>query len=172
MTSFFGRFKPGTVSAAPSRSACVVSQWLTPNAIQTPASPASKDAIAKKDPNALQPTPLEKLLVDAGPIRGDGSDKFFGFENVSALSPACQRLRPLITSLPNSLEAHGMHLPSTAHEREPLLTYSPSAIAIRLYNVYTTLCPFGNRSSTSHSDPRPRLSRDPQRQHNFASIPI
>jgi ubiquitin carboxyl-terminal hydrolase 9/13 len=28
-------------------------------------------------------TPLEKLLADAGPVRGDGSDKFFGFENVS-----------------------------------------------------------------------------------------
>jgi hypothetical protein len=25
---------------------------------------------------------LEKLLTDAGPIRRDGSDKFFGFENV------------------------------------------------------------------------------------------
>jgi ubiquitin carboxyl-terminal hydrolase 9/13 len=172
MTSFFGRFKPGTVSTATSPCACVVSQWLTANAIQTPASPASKDAIAKKDPNAPQPTPLEKLLADAGPIRGDGSDKFFGFENVSALLPACPRLRPLIASLPNSLEAHGMHLLSTARERERLLTYSPPAIATPSYNVYTTLYPFGNRSSTSHSDPRPRRSRDRQRQHNFASTPI
>ncbi|KAF2662943.1 cysteine proteinase [Lophiostoma macrostomum CBS 122681] len=59
MTSFFGRFKPGT----------------------SPASPASANPPTKKDPNAPQPTPLEKLLVDAGPIRADGSDKFFGFEN-------------------------------------------------------------------------------------------
>ncbi|KAH7123863.1 hypothetical protein B0J11DRAFT_606862 [Dendryphion nanum] len=59
MTSFFGRFKGGT----------------------GPASPASNNLPAKKDPNALQPTPLEKLLLDAGPIRPDGSDKFFGFEN-------------------------------------------------------------------------------------------
>lgn len=28
-------------------------------------------------------TPLEKLLLDMGPIRGDGSDKFYGMENVS-----------------------------------------------------------------------------------------
>ena len=37
----------------------------------------------KTDPNAPQPTPLEKLLKDAysGPVRPDGSDKFFGFEN-------------------------------------------------------------------------------------------
>lgn len=37
----------------------------------------------KKDANAPQPTPLEKHLKDAtGPVRPDGSDKFFGFENV------------------------------------------------------------------------------------------
>ncbi|KAF2869342.1 hypothetical protein BDV95DRAFT_577115 [Massariosphaeria phaeospora] len=59
MSSFFGRFKPGT----------------------NPTSPTSSNPPAKKDPNAPQPTPLEKLLADAGPIRGDGSDKFFGFEN-------------------------------------------------------------------------------------------
>lgn len=36
---------------------------------------------AKKDPNAPQQTPLERLLTDAGPLRTDGSDKFFGMEN-------------------------------------------------------------------------------------------
>lgn len=60
MTSFFGRLR----SNAP------------------PASPSTAVAPAKKDPNAPQPTPLEKLLAaDTGPIRPDGSDKFFGFEN-------------------------------------------------------------------------------------------
>ncbi|KAF1951886.1 cysteine proteinase [Byssothecium circinans] len=59
MTSFFGRLKSGT----------------------GPASPATSAAPTKKDPNAPQLTPLEKLLADAGPVRGDGSDKFFGFEN-------------------------------------------------------------------------------------------
>lgn len=40
----------------------------------------------KKDPNAPVPTPLEKHLADAvGPVRLDGSDKFFGFENVRSL---------------------------------------------------------------------------------------
>lgn len=28
-------------------------------------------------------TPLEKMLHDSGPVRNDGSDKFFGMENVS-----------------------------------------------------------------------------------------
>lgn len=33
-------------------------------------------------------TPLEKMLTELGPIRTDGSDKFFGMENVSVyLSP-------------------------------------------------------------------------------------
>jgi hypothetical protein len=27
-------------------------------------------------------TPLEKMLHDSGPVRNDGSDKFFGMENV------------------------------------------------------------------------------------------
>ncbi|KAF2403888.1 cysteine proteinase [Trichodelitschia bisporula] len=59
MASLFNRFKPTAGASGP-------------NAANTP---------AKKDPNAPQPTPLERLLADAGPIRHDGSDKFFGFEN-------------------------------------------------------------------------------------------
>ncbi|KAF4538376.1 Peptidase C19 ubiquitin carboxyl-terminal hydrolase 2 [Lasiodiplodia theobromae] len=60
MSSFFGRLR----SNAP------------------PASPSTAVAPTKKDPNAPQPTPLEKLLAaDTSPIRADGSDKFFGFEN-------------------------------------------------------------------------------------------
>jgi ubiquitin carboxyl-terminal hydrolase 9/13 len=42
---------------------------------------------AKKDQNAVQPTPMEKLLADIGGPRTDGSDKFFGMENVSLLRP-------------------------------------------------------------------------------------
>ncbi|KAF1986171.1 cysteine proteinase [Aulographum hederae CBS 113979] len=61
MTSFFGRLKATT----------------------NPSSPAGGGTPTKKDPNAPPPTPLEKLLADrAGPTRTDGSDKFFGFENV------------------------------------------------------------------------------------------
>jgi ubiquitin carboxyl-terminal hydrolase 9/13 len=37
----------------------------------------------KKDEPQLDLTPVEKLLHNAGPIRQDGSDKFFGLENVS-----------------------------------------------------------------------------------------
>ena len=59
--SFFGKFKPG---AGNSQTATVA--------------PEKK----KTDPNAPQPTPLEKHLKDiTGSVRPDGSDKFFGFEN-------------------------------------------------------------------------------------------
>ncbi|KAJ9157798.1 Cysteine proteinase [Pleurostoma richardsiae] len=36
---------------------------------------------AKKDDPAPEMTPLEKMLQNAGPLREDGSDKFFGLEN-------------------------------------------------------------------------------------------
>ncbi|KAL4913368.1 hypothetical protein BDW62DRAFT_192665 [Aspergillus aurantiobrunneus] len=35
----------------------------------------------KKEPQPLPMTPLEKMLTELGPIRNDGSDKFFGMEN-------------------------------------------------------------------------------------------
>ncbi|KAL4772970.1 ubiquitin carboxyl-terminal hydrolase creB [Aspergillus nidulans var. acristatus] len=35
----------------------------------------------KKEPQPLPMTPLEKMLTELGPIRGDGSDKFYGMEN-------------------------------------------------------------------------------------------
>lgn len=37
---------------------------------------------AKKDEPPPELTPLEKMLQNAGPLRPDGSDKFFGLENV------------------------------------------------------------------------------------------
>ncbi|KXL41986.1 hypothetical protein M433DRAFT_74185 [Acidomyces richmondensis BFW] len=60
--SFFGKFKGGSTTSGS----------VAPNAAQS----------KKNDPNAQQPTPLEKHLADVtGPVRADGSDKFFGFEN-------------------------------------------------------------------------------------------
>ncbi|KAL8730786.1 MAG: hypothetical protein Q9166_003856 [cf. Caloplaca sp. 2 TL-2023] len=53
-------------------------------ALKQAASPSAGSPTAKKDPNAPPLTPLEKHLRDAGPIRNDGSDKFFGMENRSS----------------------------------------------------------------------------------------
>lgn len=48
------------------------------------ASTATRDPTlkSKKDDPPQESTPLEKLLQNAGPLREDGSDKFFGLENV------------------------------------------------------------------------------------------
>ncbi|KAK8175370.1 hypothetical protein IWX90DRAFT_469618 [Phyllosticta citrichinensis] len=68
---------------------------------QTPASPSSAASPAKKDPNAPQPTPLERLLAaDTGPIRPDGSDKFFGFENFGSTCYANSIIQCLYYSVP------------------------------------------------------------------------
>lgn len=67
-------------------------QWHILTTLQAPASPASGHPVAKRDPNAPEPTPLEKLLANAGPLRDDGSDKFFGFENVSIPKGTVQML--------------------------------------------------------------------------------
>ncbi|KAK8256576.1 hypothetical protein IWZ00DRAFT_169563 [Phyllosticta capitalensis] len=80
MSSFFGKFRANA---------------------QTPASPSSAASPAKKDPNAPQPTPLERLLAaDTGPIRPDGSDKFFGFENVRNCFPRLSSCRALANLRP------------------------------------------------------------------------
>lgn len=46
----------------------------------------SKDVQKKKEEPLPEVTPLERMLQNAGPLRKDGSDKFFGLENVSSPS--------------------------------------------------------------------------------------
>lgn len=47
-----------------------------------PSPTATKDAVAKKNEEpSPEVTPLEKMLLNAGPLRADGSDRFYGFEN-------------------------------------------------------------------------------------------
>ena len=47
---------------------------------------ATSPAKGKADPNAVQITPLERMLENAGPLRNDGSDKFWGMENVCGIN--------------------------------------------------------------------------------------
>lgn len=68
MASFFGKLKSNTDSR---------------NASTT--SPAK----VKPDLNALPITPLQRMLENAGPLRSDGSDKFWGMENVSVWLQIC-----------------------------------------------------------------------------------
>jgi ubiquitin carboxyl-terminal hydrolase 9/13 len=122
--------------------------------VQNPTGASAGSTPAKKDPNAPQPTPLEKLLLDAGPIRTDGSDKFFGFENVSSSFQA-QRLnaRSSANVVTISLAVLGIPPPcDSACTVRPFVNTTNivrSATATPLYNVYTTRLPSGNKSSTS-----------------------
>lgn len=59
------------------------------NSCQASSTPAATGATPPK--KELQPppmTPLEKMLQDSSAIREDGSDKFFGMENVSGIPVA------------------------------------------------------------------------------------
>ncbi|KAJ3577237.1 hypothetical protein NPX13_g3332 [Xylaria arbuscula] len=59
MASFLNKWKPGSASLGSS----------------------AKDGAKKKEEPPPEMTPLEKMLQNAGAIRPDGSDKFFGMEN-------------------------------------------------------------------------------------------
>ncbi|KAI1333136.1 cysteine proteinase [Xylariaceae sp. FL0255] len=60
MAGFLNKLKPGSASAS---------------------GPSAKDAVKKKEEPPPELTPLEKMLQNAGTLRPDGSDKFFGMEN-------------------------------------------------------------------------------------------
>ncbi|ORY66143.1 uncharacterized protein BCR38DRAFT_173778 [Pseudomassariella vexata] len=60
MASFLNKWKPGVAGASNN---------------------ASKEANKKKEEPAPELTPLEKMLQTTGPLRQDGSDKYFGLEN-------------------------------------------------------------------------------------------
>jgi hypothetical protein len=100
MSSFFGKLKSGTVSQpkidsttqgllsnlyfillSTSEEVLLLVYCLT-RAQQGSTSPSIGSSPSKKDTTSQPQTPLEKLLLNAGPIREDGSDKFFGMENV------------------------------------------------------------------------------------------
>lgn len=60
----------------------------------------------KRDEPAPELTPLDKMLQNAGAIRQDGSDKFFGLENVRLTSNTSPTDRTNVI-VPRSLETHG-----------------------------------------------------------------
>jgi len=67
-----------------------VEQGTTSPGVSSPSHKHKKDV--EPEPEI---TPLVKMLQNAGPIRGDGSDKFFGMENVR---PVGSLLRARLTN--------------------------------------------------------------------------
>lgn len=119
-------------------------------------------ATTKKDPNAPQPTPLEKLLTDAGPLRTDGSDKFFGMENVSVSPYSGERETDIAVS---SLETPGI-AQSLKTGRNPAdrsrFSYCNSILQCLYYSVpfreqvinYPRRSPFDSLNPTAGGLPR------------------
>lgn len=81
---------PGATTAVPRRCprGTILIKTVTDRGfVQAPTNPSpSPAAPPKKDIQTPQISPLEKRMLDMGPIRGDGSDKFFGMENVRLVS--------------------------------------------------------------------------------------
>ncbi|KAF2750702.1 cysteine proteinase [Sporormia fimetaria CBS 119925] len=141
MTSFFGRFKPGTSPASPAT-----------NAVQP----------VKRDPNAPQPTPLEKLLGDAGPIRPDGSDKFFGYENFGSTCYCNSIIQSLYYSVPFREQVINFpcRSPPEALERPPTAPTDPLKINtdVPANGANSALSPKGRNSMSSPNAASPRKS--------------
>ncbi|KAL8830510.1 MAG: hypothetical protein Q9191_001383 [Dirinaria sp. TL-2023a] len=76
---------------------------------------SSPNPSTKKDPNAVPLTPLEKMLLDAGPLRDDGSDKFWGLENPNGQAPLSPA-KPKTTTVGSSARNPGGPAPSPKPE--------------------------------------------------------
>jgi hypothetical protein len=95
MPSFLDKLRAGTVRGLDlSRDGCVaieapkstgMTREFLANARQATGSSSTTPGAGKKDPKEAHLTWLQKLQQDADPIRPDGSDKFFGAENVGSL---------------------------------------------------------------------------------------
>lgn len=107
--SFFGKFKTGSVSREGMRRMELLNNALS--------GPHTHPSPAKKDPNAPQITPLEKHLADVtGPVRPDGSDKYFGFENYGSTCYCNSIIQCLYYSAP--FREQVINFPSTAFLEE------------------------------------------------------
>lgn len=106
---------------------------------------------------ALQITPLEKYLIDSppGPLRQDGSDKFWGLENVSLTS---QFNTAKTYSQAKSQFGNTWYAGALCFQKRMIRLHN-SAIAIQFYNVYTTQYLSENKSSITQAEPHSTQSQ-------------
>lgn len=92
-------------------------------------------------------TPLQKLLLDPPPLKPDGSDKFFGMENVSLL---VIRYAPCVVDLVNAnfyrlnMPIHGRSLKPNTFLIKPPVANADTVIVIQFFSVSITPSPFEN----------------------------
>ncbi|KAH6638295.1 hypothetical protein C7974DRAFT_356571 [Boeremia exigua] len=147
MSSFFGRLKSGAA----------------------PASPAAGHPVAKKDPNAPEPTPLEKLLANAGPLRGDGSDKFFGFENFGSTCYCNSVVQCLYYSVP--FREQVINFPARSAPETLERPQSLPRINTNLQNGQSALSPAGRNSLSSPTSKAPPLPGQPPKPEDNKDSP-
>ncbi|MCJ1354629.1 MAG: hypothetical protein MMC33_004618 [Icmadophila ericetorum] len=135
MSSFFNKIRSNTGSSSPSTN-----------------SPSSK-----KDGITPASTPLEKLLQDAGPIRSDGSDKFFGMENFGNTCYCNSILQCLFYSVP--FREQVINYP----RRSPLDSINLTPGGLPRINTGTTTLPNGQ---TPLSPTKPRAPAGPNSARN------
>lgn len=80
MGSFFKTLRGSSVRSGFLRTG---EQWKETDRICGSMQASSATGSSLSAPKRDLTSPLEKMLQDSGPVRSDGSDKFFGMENVS-----------------------------------------------------------------------------------------
>ncbi|KAF2482209.1 hypothetical protein BDY17DRAFT_298121 [Neohortaea acidophila] len=109
--------------------------------------PANASSAGKKDPHTTPATPLEKHLRDvAGPLRTDGSDKFFGFENYGSTCYSNSIVQCLYYSAP--FRSHVINFPPSEYLPKP-----PSANDRPVAPRSTSAIPWPNLTSPARKVP-------------------
>ncbi|KAF3016135.1 hypothetical protein E8E14_007427 [Neopestalotiopsis sp. 37M] len=83
----------------------------------------SKDVQKKKEEPPPELTPLEKMLQNAGPVRSDGSDKYFGLENFGNTCYCNSIVQALYYTVP--FREHVLKYPPLSPADTPSENYKP-----------------------------------------------
>ncbi|KAK9784287.1 hypothetical protein SCARD494_12983 [Seiridium cardinale] len=106
----------------------------------------SKDVQKKKEEPAPEPTPLEKMLQSAGPLRTDGSDKYFGLENFGNTCYCNSIVQALYYTVP--FREHVLSYPPLTPTDTPAEGYKP-----KVNVVVRTLAENGSATSPNGAKP-------------------
>jgi len=127
-------------------------------------SPSAGSSPSKKDANASQVTTLERHLLDAGPLRDDGSDKFWGLENFGNTCYCNSILQCLYYSVPfrEQVISYPRHTPteSVIHNPDGQIRLNTDATILPANHPSLTYSKLMNRQTTPN--PSARIPGGPQ----------
>ncbi|KAH9902308.1 cysteine proteinase [Xylariomycetidae sp. FL2044] len=111
---------------------------------------SSKDAQKKKEEPVVELTPLEKMLQSAGPVRQDGSDKFFGMENFGNTCYCNSIVQAFYYTIP--FREQVLNFPPLSPTGTPNGNRPKVNVQIRAPNVNGTADASGNKKPLSTAD--------------------